>query len=1257
MKEIINQFCKYKNWQDLKCHFIDTLEKKQKGNAFELLAKYFLLIEPIYQTKLKSVWLLHEVPDDVKSYLNLPENDEGIDLVAQTKEAEYWAIQCKYKTDEDSSIIREDITTFIDISNTICKNISHKLICTTASRQSCKFDKFYDDTISFLLADTWNSLGEDFFVKLYAYCNNQKVALEPFLPRVHQQRAIENAYTHFIKENNSHGKLIMACGSGKSLTAYWIAHMLNAKKILIAVPSLALIKQTLEIWTRESIANNIEINWLAVCSDDTVSESESDTFAPTTKDLGVDVSTDIDYISKWLNNKTHHGTTIIFTTYHSAKVIAKASQNAHFSYDLGVMDEAHKTVGLKNSPFSHLLFDENISIQKRLFMTATERRFRGSSDEIASMDDVELYGEDFEVLTFREALESNPPILCDYKIVSMLVTKKEIEALIENNNYIKLPNETYTKEVEAEMLASIVVLHKAIKKYNIKHTISFHSSIERAKFFKAQEEVFRKSFREYTNLESYHVSGDTPTAKRKKVINKFANSHSALITNARCLTEGVDVPNIDCVLFADPKNSTVDIVQAVGRALRLSEGKEFGYVLVPVLVDDENINIEDIKNKSFQSIITILRALASSDDRIIDYFETIDNNKLTHGNGLINFDIPQGLNIDIQEFSDTIQLSIISKIRSLKWRPFEEAREFARGLNLQNTDEWQRYCRNELTHLEPKPQDIPSSPYAVYQFHGWNGMRDWLGTTHDMKYFPFEEAKEFVQSLNLKSANEWRKYCKSSSKPSDIPDNPEYIYKDNGWKGWKDWLTPNFLDYEEAKKIVRDLNLATQKEWNEYCQSNNIEETLNIPSKPQNIYKDNGWKGWKNWLSYSRQDKYLSCEEASQYVQNLGIDSRDKWRKFSKEKRPKNIPALPNEIYKNHGWIDWPHFFGTANSSYEEAKKFVYKLNLTTPKEWIEYCQNKYSELPKKPKNIPAQPTIAYVNEWVDWEDWLGNAKYLPFEEARKFVRSLGLEGQIEWRLYCKGQLEGYEPKPSDIPSTPHSSYKNDGWIDYGDWLGTGRKRRGVKANKENDIWLPYEEARAFIHSLNLRDEKEWRSYVKNELSHLPQKPSNIPNSPYFVYKNSGWRGINDWLGNSIKTKVKNALPFEEARAFVRSLGLKNTHEWNVYKRGELEDYELIPENIPKSPHKVYKNDGWIGMNDWLGTESTKGKSANILPYDEAKKFVHALDLKKYDEWKDYCKGKMRHLPPKPSNIPATPWNVYKEKGYISLADWLGNSS
>lgn len=1078
MTNLLNKIKKYENWYDLKEKLIDTSPNtKQKGDIFELITKYYLLINPIYRTKLKEVWLLHEVPTDVREYLNLPTNDEGIDLIAKTKDNEYWAIQCKYLSNEDTSITREYISTFLDTSNNICKNISEKLVCTTANRQSYKFEKFYDESLTFLLSNVWDSLDEDFFIHLNSLLVNKTIVLNPFEPKKHQERAIENAHVHFIDENNDNGKLIMACGSGKSLTAYWIAKDLKSKMILIAVPSLALIKQTLEVWTRESVANNVDINWIAVCSDDTVSRIDDDIFTASTKDLGIDVSTDIDYISNWLQNP-EHDTTIVFTTYQSGKIISEASSKANITYDFGIMDEAHKTVGLKDSLFSHLVFNENIAINKRLFMTATERRYKGDSDVVTSMDDMDIYGDDFEVLTFKEALESEPPILCDYKIIAMMVTKKEVASLIENNKFVRPASENYTEEIESEMLASTIALHKAIKKYGIKHTISFHSSIERSQFFQTQEKIFRKSFSVYVDLETFHVSGTTPTATRNIIIDTFSKSDNSLITNARCLTEGVDVPNIDCVLFADPKQSTVDIVQAVGRALRLSEGKKFGYVLVPILIDDENIDVDDIQNKSFKAIISILRALAASDERIIDYFNTTDETQVSTGNGIVDFDIPLGVNIDINEFNKAIKLSVIAKIKKLKWRPFEEARNFVKSLNLSTGAEWKQYCKGELVDKGIKPDDIPSSPNSTYKLTGWSGMPDWLGYNKKDKYLPFEEAREFSRSLGFKTTREWQRYCIGKVKKLDVKPN-------------------------------------------------------DIPRSPDQVYRRDGWISWNNWLKS-----------------------------------------------------------GTGFRSFEEAKQFVIALNLSHKDEWQKYCTNKIDGLEKKPNDIPRDPDLRYRNDWINWNDWLTGEKgrvqeeYRSFEEAREFARSLNLQSGVEWRKYCKGEFEDLVPLPDDIPTAPDYVYKEE-YETISDWLGYKRKIKPKQGAKLEDNWMPFEEARIFVRSLKLKSSIEWNLYAQGKLEGHHQKPDNIPAYPYITYQNYGdyWKSWSDWLGNesSTKSRVKNALSFEEARKFVRSLKLKNTYEWEDYKKGKMISLEIIPDNIPKSPNTYYKEDGWIGMHDWLG--------------------------------------------------------------------------
>ena len=450
---------------------------------------------------------------------------------------------------------------------------------------------------------------------------------------------------------------------------------------------------------------------------------------------------------------------MVFTTYQSGPATAEAARRAGTVFDVAILDEAHKTTGKKESLFSHLLHDENIEIKKRIFMTATERRYLGKSDEIASMDDPDLYGETFELLTFKEALECKPPILSDYKIVTILVTRSEIAALIEKNVFVRPDKGKWDKDVEAEMLASTIALRKAIQRHPIHHAVSFHSSIARARAFRTMQDNFSSAFPEYGPLNTFHVSGKTPTAVRSREMEAFASSEKGLVTNARCLTEGVDVPKIDCVMFADPRKSTIDIVQAVGRALRTSHDKELGYVVVPVLLEDGESNDSVVQSKAFDAVLMTLRALAANDDRIVEYFRGISEGRRVRGGTTpFEIDIPLGMKIDVESFVNSIELKFWSRLAKLSWRPFEEAREFVRSLRLRSSTEWFQYCQGLMPNMGMPPSDMPTNPQMVYRTDGWLGYGDWLGTgfiaTGSRQYLPFDEARKFVRTLELKNENE-----------------------------------------------------------------------------------------------------------------------------------------------------------------------------------------------------------------------------------------------------------------------------------------------------------------------------------------------------------------------------------------------------------------------------------------------------------------------------------------------------------------------
>ena len=874
------------DWQDFKSR-LERLSEKPKGDCFELLVKYYLQLDPIYATKLKHVWLLKEVPANVRKYLRLPNTDEGIDLLAETKEGEYWAIQSKYKTDERSSVTRKELSTFTDLAFGICKNISLALVCTTADRYSHKLK--LHDRVTFCCGDVWRGLDKAFFRRLHNLLAGRTIALPPRKPRPYQQRAIRNAYRHFDVKRERRGKLIWPCAAGKSLAAYWIAQKLNAKKILIAVPSLFLVRQALRDWATESVANRRDINWICVCSDPTVKESgESEDAAVLAQDLHVDVHTDPNEIATLLR-RNRKGTTVVFATYQSGEAIAQAAKMAGTTFDLGIMDEAHKTVGLDASLFGYLLHDKNIRIKRRIFMTATERHYQGQSDRILSMDDPDVYGETFDLLTFKEALEAKPPILSDYQVVTMLVTRQEVADLVKRNLFVQPDKGRWNGDVEAHMLAAVIALRKAMKTRPIQRAVSFHNSIARAVAFRDTQDAFSSAFPQFGQLETFHVHGSMPTADRSRCIEEFSEARRGLITNARCLSEGVDVPAIDCVLFADPRRSTVDIVQALGRALRLSKGKRRGYVVLPVLVDTRVKSLADVEDETFKEVLSILRSLASQDERIVEYFRGIsEGRKPRGGSGPIDFDLSIGRKIDVADFVNSIQLKFWKRLAKLSWRPFEEARAFVHKLGLSGQRQWHRYCKGRLPGRKPKPNDIPSNPQFVYRDNGWSGWGDWSGTdivaTTSRKYRPFAEARAFVHGLRIRGQNDWEKYCKGElrgkkRKPDDIPNAAHRIYRDKGWKGTADWLGTgrrrpgHSRPFQQARAFVHKLKLTGTSEWRKYCEGElpgKKPKPDDIPSSPYTVYRDKGWKGIGEWLGTRRRrpgDAWRPFNKARAFVQ------------------------------------------------------------------------------------------------------------------------------------------------------------------------------------------------------------------------------------------------------------------------------------------------------------------------------------------------------------------------------------------------------
>ncbi|MEX2192497.1 MAG: hypothetical protein WD717_03860 [Nitrosarchaeum sp.] len=298
------------------------------------------------------------------------------------------------------------------------------------------------------------------------------------------------------------------------------------------------------------------------------------------------------------------------------------------------------------------------------------------------------------------------------------------------------------------------------------------------------------------------------------------------------------------------------------------------------------------------------------------------------------------------------------------------------------------------------------------------------------QYLSFDESRQYVQKLNLDNEKDWKKYCILGSKPENIPLNPKKEYPFE-WTSWSDWLgttKKKYLDYNEAKKFVINLELENEKEWKLFCKSGSLPN--NIPGDPKKVYTSE-WKDFSDWLGIFERE-YLTFENAKEFVAKLFLDFSSDWKEYcSSGQKPKNIPVHPDRIYKKQ-WVDWDDWLGLYDReylSYADQKKFVSTLNLDHSFQWTEYAKSG-----QKPKNIPARPYQYYGHKKIEFNiyDWFGldDRNYLPFEEARKIVRSQNFKTNDEYNKWCDTL------KPKNIPGNPSYVYREKGWYGYADWTG-----------------------------------------------------------------------------------------------------------------------------------------------------------------------------------------------------------------------------
>ena len=331
-----------------------------------------------------------------------------------------------------------------------------------------------------------------------------------------------------------------------------------------------------------------------------------------------------------------------------------------------------------------------------------------------------------------------------------------------------------------------------------------------------------------------------------------------------------------------------------------------------------------------------------------------------------------------------------SNLHTKQFLPFDEALAVARSLGLANNFEWLQWCKEGM-----RPPNVPADPSCTYKDGGWQGWVHWLGSSgikKPSKFAPFGQALDFARSLGLANMKEWKAWCKEGRRPPNVPAAPDQTYEDGGWQGWGHWLgtgnqhSKEFLPFEEALAVARSLGLANHFEWREWCKEGM--RPHNVPSRPDQVYKDGGWQGWVHWLGSSgikKASKFAPFGQALTLARSLGLAGKVAWQAWCKEgRRPPNVPSNPHQTHKDGGWQGWGHWLGTGNQSntskkrqflpFTEALRVARKLRLVSQKEWELWCRSG-----ARPTNVPARPDTAYVHDgWMGWVHWLYHANLDP---------------------------------------------------------------------------------------------------------------------------------------------------------------------------------------------------------------------------------------------------------------------------------------
>ena len=619
------------------------------GNEFERLMKQYLSVDPLYKERFTDVYLWKEWAALRTEYDSV---DIGIDLVARESNGEYCAIQCKCFA-EDTRVTKPQIDSFVTASAS--EVFTKRILVHTGAELGPNVRR------------TIEPLGADFQVIGYGHLASRPIDWpdlrqetpeqldyrpERFSLRPHQQEAFNDVINGF--KDSDRGKMIMACGTGKTFTALRIAEEIAGigGRVLYLVPSIGLFSQAMREWAEQQ---GVQHRYIGICSDTSTGKKSEDV---PIQELEIPVTTDPQKISEALEGTDKGAMTVVFCTYHSLPIVESAQEQGAPAFDIVLCDEAHRTTGIEEagedtetSPFVLVHNADRIRSKKRLYMTATPRLYTEGAKakaahhdiEVFSMDDPDTYGLEFHQLPFSRAVEAG--LLSDYRVAIFTMYEPDADSTLQE--YVGAGGSEINITDATKIIGSWRALQNPEGKSNedgtiepLTRAIAFNNTIINSKRLAEYWNPVVESAIEQmpedqrpTNFEcqTQHVDGQHNAFDRKTRIEWLkggADGACRILSNARCLSEGIDVPALDAVIFMTPKNSHVDIVQAVGRVMRKAPGKQYGYIILPVAIPPGTDPADALdNNERFAAVWNVLRALRSHDDRLNAEINKIDLNR------------------------------------------------------------------------------------------------------------------------------------------------------------------------------------------------------------------------------------------------------------------------------------------------------------------------------------------------------------------------------------------------------------------------------------------------------------------------------------------------------------------------------------------------------------------------------------------------------------------------------------------------------